>query len=91
MIDEVTNVTANFVDATGDVGIGVLVFELDFHAVEFAFVFFDEGKVAFDELIEEIIEETLEAGVAPFFGVGDALDEFEGGATVIDKDDAFFV
>lgn len=50
--------------------------EGDFHAVEFALVFFDEREVAFDKLVEKVVEKTFETRETPLLGVGDALDEF---------------
>ena len=91
VVDEIADVTTDFVDTTRDVVIKVFMFEGVFHAIEFTFVLFDEGEVAFDELVEKVIKETLQAREAPFFGIGDALDEFAGGTTVVDKDDAFLI
>lgn len=74
VVDKVTDVAADFVGAFGDGDIRIILFDGVFHAVELALVSLDEGEVVLDELVEKVVNEALEAGKAPFFGVGNILD-----------------
>ena len=62
-----------------------------FHGIEFDLVFLHQTQVVLDELVDEIIKETFDAGIVPLPVFGDRIDDAGNVAVVVDEDDAVFV